>query len=59
MCAAVRKTVEDPDICYLILEKPDEPDGGWISAYTSNEFSQSSYIVFDRVGNEVSRYPAE
>ena len=59
MCAAVRKTVEDPDICYLILEKPDEPDGGWISAYTSNEFSQSSYIVFDRDGNEVSRYPAE
>ncbi|QSR28897.1 Hypothetical protein CFH99_0105 [Nocardioides aromaticivorans] len=59
MCEAVRRTVEDPETCYLILERPDEPDGGWISAYTSNEFGQSSYIVFDLDGTEVSRYPAE
>lgn len=58
MCDAVRETVEDPEDCYLILEKPDAPDGGWISAYTSNEFGQSSYIVFDLDGDEVSRYPA-
>lgn len=58
MCDAVKKTVEDPEDCYLILEKPDEPDGAWISAYTSNEFGQSSYIAFDLAGNEVSRYPA-
>lgn len=58
MCDAVRETVEDPEDCYLILEKPDEPDGGWVSAYTSNEFGQTSYIVFDLDGDEVSRYPA-
>lgn len=58
MCDAVRATVEDPEDCYLILEKPDEPGGGWIRAYTSNEFNQSSYIVFDLDGTEVSRYPA-
>lgn len=59
MCDAVRETVADPGDCYLILERPDEPDGGWISAYSSNEFGQSSYIVFDLDGTEVSRYPAE
>lgn len=58
MCDTVRATVEDPRDCYLILEKPDEPDGGWISAYTSNDFNQSSYIVFDLDGDKVSRYPA-
>lgn len=56
MCDAVRDLVDDPKDCYLIVEQPDEPDGGWISAYTSNEFNQSSYIVFDREGTEVSRY---
>lgn len=59
MCDAVRDLVDDPKDCYLILEQPDEPDGGWISAYTSNEFGQSTYIVFDLDGTEVSRYPAE
>lgn len=56
MCDAVRAVVDDPKDCYLIVEQPDKPDGGWISAYTSNEFNQSSYIVFDRDGTEVSRY---
>lgn len=59
MCDQVSARIDDPGDCYLIIEKPDDtfPDraDAWISAYVSNEFSQSAYINYDLEGNEVDR----
>ena len=59
MCAEVSTLIDEPGDCYLIIEKPDDtfPDRAeaWISAYVSNEFSQSKYINYDLEGNEVDR----
>ncbi|KRA28167.1 MULTISPECIES: hypothetical protein [unclassified Nocardioides] len=59
MCAEVSALIDEPGDCYLIIEKPDDtfPDraNAWISAYVSNEFSQSKYINYDLEGNEVDR----
>ncbi|TNM39713.1 hypothetical protein FHP29_12670 [Nocardioides albidus] len=58
LCAHTRDLVDDPGDCYLIISKPDatDPKAGWISAYTSNEFSQGGYIEYDLEGNEVERH---
>lgn len=57
MCEEASGLIEDPGDCYLIIRKPDEDDqdGGWVSAYVSNEFSQGGYVEYDREGNEVNR----
>ncbi|GAA1535591.1 hypothetical protein [Nocardioides humi] len=58
MCEEVLATVDDPGKCYLSIRRPDDDDEtpGWISAYTSNEFGQSSYIEYDLDGAEVERH---
>jgi hypothetical protein len=59
MCDEVATLIDDPGDCYLIIRKPDDtfPDRAnvWISAYVSNEFSQSASINYDLEGNEVDR----
>ncbi|WP_182376345.1 hypothetical protein [Nocardioides sp. WS12] len=59
MCDEVSALIDDPGNCYLIIRKPDDtfPDraDAWISAYVSNEFSQSASINYDLEGNEVDR----
>lgn len=59
MCDEVSALIDDPGNCYLIIEKPDDtfPDRAeaWVSAYVSNDFSQSAYINYDLEGKEVDR----
>jgi hypothetical protein len=57
MCATVSARIDDPDVCYLIVRRPDpdDADQGWISAHVSNDFSQSAWIDYDLEGNEVAR----
>jgi hypothetical protein len=57
MCAEVSALLDDPDTCYLIVSRPDadDTDQSWVSAYVSNDFSQTAWIGYDREGNEVSR----
>lgn len=59
LCPEVKKMVEDPTNCYLIIEKPDPEDEtpAWISAYASNEFNQSAYIEYDLNGTQVEVHP--
>lgn len=59
MCAEVSTLVDDPGTCYLIVRAPDGtvPDGvdAWITAYVSNDFTQSAWISYDLGGDEVGR----
>ncbi len=56
MCADAKGLVEDPDTCYILVSRPDPGAGeGWFSAYTSNDYSEGGYIVFDLEGQEVDR----
>lgn len=57
LCVHTRDLVEDPGDCYLIVRKPGAEDTtqSWISAYTSNEFSQGGYIQYDLAGTELKR----
>lgn len=56
-CEKAEKLVENPGDCYVIVDRPEEgdTDGGWYSAYVSNDFSEGGYIEFDLEGNEVNR----
>lgn len=59
MCSTVSTLIDDPGDCYLIIRQPDdtfpERAEAWISAYVSNDFSQSAWIAYDLEGNEVDR----
>ncbi|MEV5002212.1 hypothetical protein [Nocardioides sp. LML1-1-1.1] len=58
MCAAARALVEDPELCYLIIKRPEpeDPTPAWISAYSSNDFQQGGYLEYALDGTEVSRH---
>lgn len=56
MCADARELVPDPLACYLIVEKPEGGETGWVSAYISNDYRQGGYIEYDLTGAEVARY---
>jgi hypothetical protein len=60
LCPEVRKLVEDPTQCYLVIEKPDPEDEtpAWISAYASNEFNQVAYVEYGLDGTQVEVHPA-
>ena len=53
-----RMLVEDPTSYYAIIRKPGPPfdDGGWITAYASNEFGESGYLMTDKEGKVIRRY---
>lgn len=59
MCDEVGGLVDDPELCYLIIKRPDHSvpgrADGWIRAYASNDFSQSAWISYDLAGDEVAR----
>jgi hypothetical protein len=55
-CDQVKKLVEEPGDCYIIVDPDDAAgDGGLYSAYASNDYSEGAYIRFDRAGAEVFR----
>ncbi|MCR1782857.1 hypothetical protein KVF89_09960 [Nocardioides carbamazepini] len=60
LCPQVEQLVEDPDGCYLIIERPDAEDEtpAWVSAYASNEFNQTAYVEFGLDGAVVEVHPA-
>lgn len=55
MLEAAEGLVEDPRDCYLVIEKPDDGQDGWILAYANNEYSQGGYITYDLDGTELRR----
>ncbi len=60
LCPQVKKLVEDPTNCYLVIEKPDPDDEtpSWIWAYASNEFNQTAYVEYGLDGTQVEVHPA-
>lgn len=57
LCAKVRKLVEDPTGCYVIIRRPGPTDNGaWFAVYASNEYSESARITADQDGKEIDRY---
>lgn len=56
-----KRLVEDPTSWYVIIRKPGPPfdNGGWFSAYASNEFSESGYLQATLDGTIVHRYVSE
>jgi len=65
MARLVRKAkktlVEDPTAWYVIIEKPGPPfdNGGWFTAYASNEYGESGYLEATLDGTIVNRYVTE
>lgn len=59
LCPQVEELVEDPETCYLVIDKPADDDGTpeWITASTSNEFGQSAQIEFELDGTVVEVRP--
>lgn len=55
MCGDARALVPDTLTCYLVVERPEDGDRGWISAYVSNDYGQGGYIEYDLDGREVRR----
>lgn len=54
---ARRQLVDDPTSSYVIIRSPrDAPDGAWLSAYASNEFSENGYLAATLDGTIVFRY---
>ncbi|MDO9497426.1 MAG: DUF1707 domain-containing protein [Nocardioides sp.] len=53
--------VEDPTAWYVIIEKPGPPfdNGGWFTAYASNEFGESGYLEATLDGTIVNRSVTE
>lgn len=58
---AKKTLVEDPTAWYVIIEKPGPPfdNGGWFTAYASNEFGESGYLEATLDGTIVNRYVTE
>ncbi|UMG93541.1 hypothetical protein [Nocardioides sp. TF02-7] len=58
MCDEVLAMVEDPQDCYIFIEKPDPTFASrtWIRTMASNEFGQSATVEYDLEGNEVARH---
>ena len=55
-CDQVKRLVEDPGDCYIIVDPDDVAGaGGLYSAYITNEYSEGGYIRFNEVGKEVFR----
>lgn len=53
--------VEDPTSWYVIIQKPGPPfdTGGWFSAYASNDFRESGYLLADLDGKILRTYVSE
>ena len=63
---ATAKTVEDPETWYVIIDGPSadypdeiEQDPPSITAYASNEYSESGYVEYTFAGKEVRRVEPE
>lgn len=53
--------IDDPTSWYVIIQKPGPPfnSGGWFSAYASNDFHESGYLLADLDGKIINRYVSE
>jgi len=54
--ADARKLVEDPTSNYVIV-RPPYTDNAWISAYATNDFSETGYLTATLNGKIVMEYP--
>ncbi len=54
----VRGTIEDPSASYVLVNSPGRDDGVCLSAYASNDYSETAYLDARCDGTVVFRYPS-